>query len=115
MREERGQIVGDLTIDEPYQLVGSVLGNVTAVHGAKLYVRGTVYGDVLVKKGGRVHVYGNVSGNLTVFEKGKAIHSGVLGGNAINLGGRLYIDSAARVLGKIRTEEGETTIEPPPL
>ena len=46
-------------------------------------------------------------------ESGKVIHSGVLGADAINLGGRLYIDSAARVLGKVRTEDGETTIEPP--
>ncbi len=114
MREERGQLSGDQTIAEPYSLWGTIVGNVTAVKGAKFYVRGSIYGNLVVRSGGRVHVYGNVSGDLTVMERSKVIHSGIVGGDAVNLGGRLYIESAARVLGKVRTEDGETTIEPPP-
>ena len=44
--------------------------------------------------------------------KTKVIHSGILGGDAINNGGRLYIDAAAKVLGKVKTYDGDTTIEP---
>ena len=42
----------------------------------------------------------------------KVIHSGVVGGNARNFGGRLYVDKIAQVLGNIKTEDdGQTTIE----
>ena len=58
-------VVADQTIGEPYTLWGSVAGNVTAVKGAKFYVRGAIYGDLIVDPGGRCHVYGHVSGNLT--------------------------------------------------
>jgi cytoskeletal protein CcmA (bactofilin family) len=112
MREERGNIAGNVVINEPYTLWGSIAGNVTATDGAKLYVRGAIYGNLTVTAGGRVHVFGNVSGNLTIAVKTKVIHSGILGGDAINNGGRLYIDAAAKVLGKVKTYDGETTIEP---
>jgi cytoskeletal protein CcmA (bactofilin family) len=117
MREESGQIIGDVTIDEPFVLWGSVAGNVRAVNGSKFYLRGAIYGNLDVERGGRVHVFGNISGNLTVMEKAKVVLSGVVAGHAINRGGRLYIESAARVLGKIKEEAGHTHIErprPPP-
>ena len=66
---------------------------------------------VKVAHGGRVHIYGNVSGNLTVLEGAKVIHSGVLGGDAINEGGRMFIDGSARVLGRVRTDSGETKVD----
>ena len=112
MREERGQLAGDQVINEPYILWGSIAGDVFADKGAKLYVRGAIYGDMIVRPGGRVHIFGNVSGDLTLMEKTKVIHSGILGGDAINKGGRLYIDATAKVMGKVRTLDGETTIEP---
>lgn len=112
MREERGNLAGNQVINEPYTLWGSIAGDVTAVKGSKFYVRGAIYGSLTVAPGGRVHVFGNVSGNLTVAEKAKVIHSGTLGGDAINSGGRLYIDGTAKVLGKVKTHAGETTIEP---
>ena len=111
MREERGQLRGDIVNDEPYTLWGSIAGNVTAVKGSKLYVRGAIYGNLTVLHGGRVHVYGNVTGDLVVKDGAKVIQSGNLGGDAINLGGRLYIDSIAKITGDVRTEEGQTTIE----
>jgi cytoskeletal protein CcmA (bactofilin family) len=113
MREESGQIIGDVTIDEPFVLWGSITGNVRAVDGSKFYLRGVIYGNLDVEAGGRVHVFGSIKGNLTVMEKAKVVHSGTIAGHAINRGGRLYIESAARVLGKIKEEAGQTHIERP--
>ena len=113
MREERGQVSGDVVVYEPYTLWGSVGGDVKVIKGGKLYVRGNIYGNLLVESGGRVHIFGNVLGDLTVEAKAKVIHSGVLGGDAINNGGRLYIEAASKVQGKIKNKPGaETTIEP---
>jgi cytoskeletal protein CcmA (bactofilin family) len=112
MREERGHLRGNLVIDEPYTLWGSIAGDVTAVKGSKFYVRGPIYGSLTVLHGGRVHVFGNITGNLTIKDGAKVIHSGVVGGDVINQGGRLYVDRIARTLGDIRTEDdGKTTIE----
>ena len=112
MREERGHLAGDIAINEPYTLWGSIAGNVSVGKGGKFYMRGAIYGNLNVLPGGRVHIFGNVSGNLIVSDKSKVIHSGTLGGDATNRGGRLYIDALGKVLGKVRTLEGETTIEP---
>src|SRR5678816_3811320 len=112
MREERGQLTGDVLVYEPFTLWGSVGGNVRVIQGSKLYVRGAIYGNLNVEYGGRVHIYGNISGVLIVDRGAKVIHSGVLGGNAINQGGRLYVERTSKVMGKIKSDEGETTIEP---
>jgi len=112
MREERGHLAGDVSINEAYTLWGSIAGDVHVGKGGKFYLRGAIYGNLNVLPGGRVHVFGNVSGNLTVAEKTKVIHSGTLGGDAVNRGGRLYIDASGKVMGKVKTLEGETTIEP---
>lgn len=120
MREERGTIAGDIIVSEELTLWGSVGGNVTVGEGGKLYMRGACYGDITVEYGGRLHIFGRVIGDLTVMRGAKAIHSGVLGGDAINKGGRLYIDSTATINGKIKTIKGETEMRklldggPPP-
>jgi cytoskeletal protein CcmA (bactofilin family) len=115
MREVRGQIDGDLVVDEPTTLWGSVGGNVRVVNRAKLYVRGTVVGDLIVEDGGRVHIFGNVAGGLRVLAGAKVVHSGLVGGDVLNEGGRLYIEPAGRVNGKVKTtEEGKTEIAPRP-
>ena len=111
-KEERGQLKGDQVIEQPYTLWGSIAGNVTATKGSKFYVRGTIYGDLTVLHGGRVHVYGKVTGNLLVKDGAKVIVSGVIGKDAINEGGRLYVDSLAEVMGKVHTEDGETQVDP---
>lgn len=112
MREERGHLRGDVVIDEPYTLWGSIAGNVTALKGSKFYVRGQIYGTLTVLHGGRVHVYGNVTGDLIVKDGAKVIHSGVVGGDALNKGGRLYIDAHGKVMGDVRTtEDGDTKVE----
>ena len=69
---------------------------------------GAIYGSLIVEFGGRVHIFGNVTGNLTVQRGAKVIHSGVLGGDAINEGGRLFIDPTATIMGKVKTIDGET-------
>jgi len=109
MREERGQIVGDVVVYEPFTLWGSIAGNVKVIKGGKLYVRGSVYGNLSVEAGGRVHVLGNVTGGLTVYAKSKVILSGIIGNDAINAGGRLHIEPTGKVYGKIKTKSGETT------
>src|SRR5262245_20245262 len=112
MREERGQIPGDVVVYEPFTIWGSVGGNVRVIEGGKLYLRGSIYGDLLVEFGGRVHIYGNVTGDLTVERGAKVIHSGVLGGDAVNQGGRIFIEAGSKVVGKIKTKRGETTVDP---
>ncbi|MDB5297386.1 MAG: hypothetical protein JWO31_3369 [Phycisphaerales bacterium] len=111
-REERGQITGDLTIEQPYTLWGTIDGNVTAIKGSKFYCRGTIYGNLTVLHGGRVHVYGSVTGDLIVKDGAKVIVSGVVGKYARNLGGRLYLEASANVQGDVLTEDGETQVDP---
>ena len=120
MKEERGTIAGDWTVAEPMTLWGTVGGNVIVAEGGKLYLRGAVYGDILVEYGGRLHIFGRVVGTLTVKRGAKVIHSGVLGGDAINRGGRLFIETTSVINGKIKTIKGETKVSkvlgggPPP-
>ena len=114
MREERGQIAGDVIIYEPYTLWGAVGGDVKVIERGKFYLRGAVYGDVVVEYGGRMHVFGRITGSLTVHRGAKVIHSGVLGGDLINLGGRIYVDHTSKIMGKVKTEKGETTIQTAP-
>lgn len=112
MREERGNLAGNVSIKEPYTLWGSIAGTVTVMKGSKFYVRGVIYGNMDVEPGGRVHVLGNISGSVTVKKDTKVIIGGSIGGDVTNLGGRLYIESTAQVIGKLRTVSGDTKIEP---
>ncbi|MBV8780571.1 MAG: hypothetical protein JO353_04175 [Phycisphaerae bacterium] len=108
MREEHGQLAGDMVVYEPCTLWGSVGGNVSVVEGGKFYCRGTIYGNLSVEFGGRVHIFGNILGNLSVVHGGKVIHEGIITGNATNDGGRLFIEPAGEVRGKIKTITGDT-------
>lgn len=114
MREERGQVAGDLVVDGPLELWGNVGGDVTVIDGGKFYVRGSILGNLIVQYGGRVHIYGQVHGDVTVFDNTKLIHSGHIGGDLINDGGRLFVDRKAKVEGRIKTKSGETKIEGTP-
>lgn len=111
MREERGQINGDVVVYENFTLWGTIAGKTTVVEKGKFYLRGTVYGDLVIEFGGRVHIFGNVTGDVTVERGAKLIHSGNIGGDLTNRGGRIYIDRTANVLGKTKTIKGETKIE----
>jgi cytoskeletal protein CcmA (bactofilin family) len=112
MREERGTIAGPLVVHEEFTLWGSVGGDVIVVEGGKFYMRGSIYGNLIVEYGGRVHIFGNITGNLKVARGTKVIHSGTIVGDAINEGGRLYIDATAVINGKTKTLKGETKVEP---
>jgi cytoskeletal protein CcmA (bactofilin family) len=112
MREERGTIHGNVDVDEKYTLWGTVYGDMRVLDGGKLYIRGTVFGDLIVEFGGRVHIFGRVSGNLVLYRGTKVINSGTIDGHAVNEGGRFYVDAYGNVLGKVKTNKGETTIEP---
>ena len=112
MREERGLLTGNQIFSEPIDFLGSVSGDLHIVAGGKVYLRGNVYGNLTVTHGGRVHIFGQVTGDLTVKEGAKVIHSGIIGRDAINRGGRLYIEPAGKVLGKIKTKDGETQVDP---
>ncbi len=112
MREERGQLAGEVVVYESFTLWGTIGGNVKVIKGGKFYVRGAIYGDLEVQPGGRVHIFGNLAGSLTVCSKAKVIVSGMIGGDAVNLGGRLFIDATGKVLGKVKTKSGDTVIDP---
>ena len=116
MREERGQVAGDLVVYEKFELWGNVGGNVTVVSGGKFYLRGAILGNLIVENGGRVHIFGHVHGDVTLHENTKLIHSGVIGGDLVNDGGRLFIERVAKVNGRVKTRKGETKMEgaPPP-
>jgi cytoskeletal protein CcmA (bactofilin family) len=111
MREERGKLSGNHVIDELYTLWGMIVGNVSVIENGKLYLRGSIYGDLTAENGGRVHIFGNLQGSLIVKPGAKVIHSGVVGGDIVNRGGRIYIELAARTMGKIKTKAGDTTFE----
>lgn len=110
MREERGQIRGDVVVYEPFTLWGSITGNTTVIAGGRFYLRGTVYGHLEVEEGGRVHVLGNVVGRLTVHPRAKAVVSGQIGGDARNRGGRLYINPGGQIFGDLKTRNGGETL-----
>ena len=114
IREERGQIAGDLTVNEPLDLTGNVGGNLIIVKGGKVYVRGSVLGNMHVEQGGRVHLYGQIHGNITLAEDTKVILGGHVKGSVLNNGGRLFIEAKATVQGKVKSYAGETKYEVTP-
>ena len=67
--------------------------------------------DLTVEYGGRVHIFGNLQGTLIVKDGAKVIHSGVVGGDIHNRGGRIFIELVAKTMGKIKTKSGDTTFE----
>ena len=103
MKEERGRIDGNMTVDYPLTMWGSVTGDMKVVEGGKVYVRGNVGGDLIVDFKGRVHVYGHIGGNITLFRGAKLILSGVCAGNVDNQNARFYTDEHGKVLGKVKT------------
>jgi len=112
MREERGQLAGDQTVQGAYTLWGSVAGDVTVVKGGKFYLRGSIYGNLIIENGGRCHIFGNLKGSMTIHAGSKVIHSGLISGDAVNRGGRLYIEDTSSVQGRVKTFDGKTTIAP---
>ncbi|MDP9173137.1 MAG: hypothetical protein M3O30_04625 [Planctomycetota bacterium] len=113
MREERGKLTGDVSVNELYTLWGMIVGTVTVIQGGKFYLRGSIYGDLVAAPGARIHIFGNVQGKLTVHPDAKVVHSGVIGGDVINRGGRIFIEHTSKIMGKVKTKDGKTTVETP--
>ena len=112
MREERGQLTGDVIVYEPFTLWGSVGGNVRVIQGGKLYVRGAIYGNLTVEYGGRVHVYGNISGDLTRRSRREG-HPQRRSRRQRDQPRRPPLHRAhEQGHGQDQTDEGDTTIEP---
>src|ERR1700722_9546480 len=101
MREERGQLAGNVVINELYTLWGTIGGTVKIVDGGRFYMRGTIYGDVFIEDGGRAHIFGNITGNLTVAANAKVIIGGIVSGKLTNNGGRVYIEDYDSLGGKV--------------
>ena len=110
MREERGNINGDVVVYEDYTLWGTIVGNVKVIDGGKFYVRGNIHGDMEVEPGGRVHVFGQISGSVKLTRGTKVIHSGIIKGDVVNEGGRFFADPGTMICGKVRTRAGETRL-----
>ncbi len=106
MREERGKLSGDCTIDEQYTLWGMIVGNVTVGEDGKFYLRGSIYGDLTVQYGGRVHIFGNLQGSLLVMRGAKVIHSGLVGGDITNRGEESSSNWPPRRWGRSRRNRG---------
>jgi hypothetical protein len=112
MRQERGHLPGGVVINEAVELLGSVGGNVTVADGGKLYLRGTIYGDLIIERGARVHIFGQIQGSVMVNKHSKVVHSGVIGGDLVNDGGRLFVEKISKIGGKLKTHSGRTKVEP---
>lgn len=111
MREDRSNLVGNQEFAEAVDFWGSITGNLNITDGGKVYLRGNVYGSVLVSDGGRTHIFGQVTGDLVVEKGAKVILEGIVGRDAINRGGRLYVEASAKILGKLKRRDGETHVD----
>lgn len=112
------------TLDERFE------GSVVVIGPRSTQMTGLVRGDLFVRENSICDVTGMVSGNLLAELKGKAVLKGLVTksckavggdleiyglvlGDAVNEGGRMYIDKAAVVRGKVI---GQTSPAPlPPL
>ncbi len=110
------------TLDERFE------GSVVVIGPRSTQMTGLVRGDLFVRDNSVCDVTGMVSGNLLAELKGKAVVKGMVTksckavggdleiyglvlGDAVNEGGRMYIDKGAVVRGKI---VGETSSAPLP-
>jgi hypothetical protein len=111
------------TLDERFE------GSVVVIGPRGTQMTGLVRGDLFVRDNSVCDVTGMVSGNLLAELKGKAVVKGLVTksckavggdleiyglvlGDAVNEGGRMYIDKGAVVRGRI---VGETSIGPLPV
>jgi hypothetical protein len=87
-----GRLEGDQVIEDDFELLGVIAGNVT------------------VAAGGYLALHGAVTGNVVVFPDGQADILGVVHGSVWNRGGGIYV--SGRIDGAIFDEGGETMVEP---
>jgi cytoskeletal protein CcmA (bactofilin family) len=90
MNTENGKIEGDVEITFELKMHGMFLGNVTVKNGGYLILHGMATKSLVVEPGAAVEIFGMVIGNV------------------INNGGKLFI--AGRVNGQIIENAGITNI-----
>jgi cytoskeletal protein CcmA (bactofilin family) len=98
MREERGTIYGDLTVEDDLVLRSMVTGNVIVADGAHLELRGLIGGALRVDAGGVAAVHGTVSGPIV--NAGSVEVWGMVHGSIEDVGGRLLLHPGCFVGGR---------------
>lgn len=91
MRIEKGEIQGNLEIDDNFTLLGMVKGNITVLDGGTLELNGTCERNLILEGGATVFLNGTVSGNV------------------YNRGGRLEVYGI--IHGSLHKEDGETFVD----
>ncbi|MFT3777792.1 MAG: hypothetical protein QM772_05855 [Ottowia sp.] len=76
---------GDVKIDEPVEMHGLYVGNVTVKAGGLLVLRGMVNGNLTVCRGAAARVAGMVRGDL-IDEGGQVEVSGMVSGRTLAAG-----------------------------
>src|SRR5436190_9990488 len=97
----------------PTQMIGLVRGDLFVRDASVCEVTGMVTGNCLAERTGKVVLKGLVNkdakavgGNLEVY--------GMVVGNVVNEGGRVYIDKQSLVKGKVIGEVSTAPLPPPP-
>lgn len=94
MRIEKGEIRGNLEIDDDFTLLGMVTGNITVLDGGTLELNGTCHRDLIVEKGATVSLNGTVKGN--VHNRGGRLEVyGIIDGRLHKEAGESFIDDRA--------------------
>ena len=113
------------TLDERFE------GSVVVIGPRGTQMTGLVRGDLFVRENSVCDIVGMVSGNVLAELKGKAVLKGLVTksckavggdleiyglvlGDAVNEGGRMYVDKSAVVRGKIVGPTSPVPLPPPP-
>ncbi len=105
-------------------------GSVVVIGPRPTQMTGLVRGDLFVRDGSTCEVIGMVSGNLLAERTGKAVLKGMVAksakaaggdlevygmvvGDVVNEGGRIYIDKGSLVKGKVTGAVSDAPLPPP--
>lgn len=92
MRQEYGQVEGNIELNDHLALYGLCAGDITVHDGGALHLYGMCAGNVDVKPGGCARIYGLCTGDV------------------INHGGELEV--RGMVIGDIQKKGGTTVVQP---
>ncbi len=105
MREEWGELVGDVTLDADVWLFGTATGNVVVPPGRHLELTGIIRGNVEVKPGGSASIRGIVIGGVA--NEGHVELWGIVRGGLHNAEGADSVSHrAAQPQDPARTDKG---------
>lgn len=108
MRTEHGRIDGDIEVNDGFNLVGMVTGNIRVVSGGVLHLHGMCVKDITVRSGGTAKLFGMVNGNVLNDGGSLEVHGTVLGAVRTN-GGKTVISPAATVVHGVSQASGENS------